>query len=162
MHSILLKYEWFMIQSTKSGQLDLLYFLLEDSFAARPSRYLSSVWREFTRVRWIGGNNALIVQTSRTYFKLVHYIRSILPGWIKISINDWFIFYKIILDTDECSSSPCENGGSCIDQVNSYTCSCPDGYAGRQCGMGTWVSSLHHMITSNCLTIFFPLTDWQL
>ena len=50
---------------TKSGQLDLLYFLLEDSFATRTSRFLSSVWREFTRVRWIGGDNALIVQTRK-------------------------------------------------------------------------------------------------
>ena len=34
---------------SKSGQLDLL--LMEDSFATRPSRFLSSVWREFTSVR---------------------------------------------------------------------------------------------------------------
>ena len=33
----------------------------------RPSRFLSSVWREFTRIRWIGGDNALIVQTSRNF-----------------------------------------------------------------------------------------------
>ena len=29
--------------------------LVEDSFAIRPSRFLSSVWPEFTRVWWMGG-----------------------------------------------------------------------------------------------------------
>ncbi|XP_072017684.1 ficolin-2-like [Amphiura filiformis] len=35
-------------------------------------------------------------------------------------------------DDDECASSPCLNGGTCIDGVNSYTCLCPSGYTGLQ------------------------------
>ena len=38
-----------------------------------------------------------------------------------------------ITDINECSSSPCINGGSCTDQVNGYACSCQPGYTGRQC-----------------------------
>lgn len=32
---------------------------------------------------------------------------------------------------DECWSSPCLNGGVCLDGVADYNCSCVDGYAGK-------------------------------
>ena len=34
---------------------------------------------------------------------------------------------------DECSSDPCENGGTCIDGLNSYSCQCPAGWTGSTC-----------------------------
>ena len=36
------------------------------------------------------------------------------------------------LDTDVCLSSPCENGGTCLDETIS-TCACVQGYAGKHC-----------------------------
>ena len=36
-------------------------------------------------------------------------------------------------DTDECASLPCQNGGTCVDGVDLYTCSCLPGYEGEQC-----------------------------
>ena len=42
----------------------------------------------------------------------------------------------LYLDIDDCASSPCQNGGSCTDQVNSYTCNCADGYDGTNCERG--------------------------
>ena len=39
-------------------------------------------------------------------------------------------------DIDECASSPCQNGGTCVDGVNSYTCNCDVGYAGKNCEPG--------------------------
>eukprot|EP00058_Branchiostoma_floridae_P005483 XP_002590971.1 hypothetical protein BRAFLDRAFT_69478 [Branchiostoma floridae] len=36
-------------------------------------------------------------------------------------------------DIDECSSSPCQNGGVCLNGVNSYHCYCPFGYTGDSC-----------------------------
>jgi hypothetical protein len=36
-------------------------------------------------------------------------------------------------DINECSSSPCRNGATCVDGVNSYTCSCVPGYTGVLC-----------------------------
>eukprot|EP00663_Eupelagonemidae_sp_cell21sb_P007331 gene7331-4234_t len=33
----------------------------------------------------------------------------------------------------ENASSPCENGGSCKDGVNGYTCSCENGWTGERC-----------------------------
>ena len=39
-------------------------------------------------------------------------------------------------DIDECAASPCQNGGTCVDGVNSYTCNCEVGYAGKNCESG--------------------------
>ena len=46
--------------------------------------------------------------------------------WIKI----------IFVDVDECASSQCQNGGTCIDGINVYTCNCVPGYAGENCQNG--------------------------
>uniref|UniRef100_A0A8C2XCD3 Sushi, nidogen and EGF like domains 1 n=1 Tax=Cyclopterus lumpus TaxID=8103 RepID=A0A8C2XCD3_CYCLU len=37
------------------------------------------------------------------------------------------------IDVDECASHPCQNGGTCEDQINSFLCRCPPGYTGIQC-----------------------------
>ncbi|KAJ9585947.1 hypothetical protein L9F63_020404, partial [Diploptera punctata] len=34
---------------------------------------------------------------------------------------------------DECASAPCQNGGTCVDLVNSFRCSCPSGWEGNAC-----------------------------
>lgn len=36
-------------------------------------------------------------------------------------------------DIDECSSSPCQNGGTCHDGQGSFSCSCPVGFSGPTC-----------------------------
>ena len=36
-------------------------------------------------------------------------------------------------EINECLSSPCENGGKCIDVVAGYNCQCPRGYYGPRC-----------------------------
>ncbi|XP_030844927.1 fibropellin-3-like isoform X2 [Strongylocentrotus purpuratus] len=36
-------------------------------------------------------------------------------------------------DIDDCSTTPCMNGGTCADGVNTFTCSCVDGYNGSMC-----------------------------
>ena len=41
-----------------------------------------------------------------------------------------------ISDLDECNSNPCQNYGVCKDDVNHYTCSCLDGFAGLNCETG--------------------------
>ncbi|XP_041922227.1 delta-like protein D isoform X2 [Alosa sapidissima] len=37
------------------------------------------------------------------------------------------------IEVNECSDSPCRNGGSCTDMENTYTCACPPGYYGKNC-----------------------------
>ena len=36
-------------------------------------------------------------------------------------------------NTNECSSNPCLNGGTCDDQINGYTCHCAAGFIGSKC-----------------------------
>nr|XP_020458752.1 protein eyes shut homolog isoform X2 [Monopterus albus] len=37
------------------------------------------------------------------------------------------------IDTNECSSNPCQNQGDCVDRVNSYSCNCKMGFSGLHC-----------------------------
>ncbi len=47
---------------------------------------------------------------------------------------------NIILEINECDSSPCQNGAVCNDMVNQYNCTCADGYIGDHCENGkTWL-----------------------
>lgn len=39
-------------------------------------------------------------------------------------------------DIDDCVNHTCINGGSCVDGVNSYLCSCVKGYTGDRCEKG--------------------------
>ncbi|XP_072285600.1 protein crumbs homolog 1-like isoform X2 [Pyxicephalus adspersus] len=39
------------------------------------------------------------------------------------------------INIDECTSSPCQNGGMCIDLINGYECQCALGYTGVLCAV---------------------------
>jgi jagged-like protein len=41
-----------------------------------------------------------------------------------------------VLDVDECASAPCQNGGTCVDLVDSFRCICPSGWEGNACQFG--------------------------
>jgi len=45
-------------------------------------------------------------------------------------------------DKNECISDPCQNGGTCNDAVNSFTCQCRDGYTGITCETGEFDMSV--------------------
>ena len=47
------------------------------------------------------------------------------------------LFPLFITDINECSSSPCQNNGTCEDQVNGYICLCLDGYEELNCSTNT-------------------------
>ncbi|XP_039488830.1 protein eyes shut isoform X1 [Drosophila santomea] len=36
-------------------------------------------------------------------------------------------------EINECASSPCQNGGVCVDKLAAYACACPMGYTGINC-----------------------------
>ena len=37
------------------------------------------------------------------------------------------------MDIDECASGPCQNGGTCNDTLNAFTCSCNADFFGDEC-----------------------------
>jgi hypothetical protein len=41
-----------------------------------------------------------------------------------------------ITDIDECASTPCANGGTCVDFVNAFNCTCPHPFSGTNCQDG--------------------------
>jgi len=46
------------------------------------------------------------------------------------------------IDIDDCASNLCQNGGSCRDGINGYTCDCEDGYIGENCETGELINVL--------------------
>ena len=59
------------------------------------------------------------------------------------------ILYKTccVTDTDECASDPCENGATCNDMVNMYTCTCAPGYTSTHCEIGMYFNSCFSLIS---------------
>ena len=51
-------------------------------------------------------------------------------------LNNKNRFPFFLSDIDECSSNPCQNGGSCTDQVDGFICTCAAGYTGNACEIG--------------------------
>jgi hypothetical protein len=48
--------------------------------------------------------------------------------------NGYLIFdYNFVLDSNDCISNPCRNGGTCVDECGSHSCSCAPHYTGTNC-----------------------------
>ncbi|XP_067684044.1 fibropellin-1-like [Haliotis asinina] len=46
------------------------------------------------------------------------------PGWYGVNCE---------VNVDDCVSSPCQNGATCIDKHRGYICACPYGFTGERC-----------------------------
>ncbi|XP_004412310.1 PREDICTED: coagulation factor X [Odobenus rosmarus divergens] len=46
-------------------------------------------------------------------------------------------FWNKYRDGDQCESSPCQNEGQCTDGLGEYTCTCSEGYEGKNCELST-------------------------
>lgn len=53
------------------------------------------------------------------------------------------------LDIDECQSSPCGYGATCIDEINGYRCTCPPGRVGPRCQEGISISTYQPLPPKN-------------
>ena len=51
-------------------------------------------------------------------------------------VNLFCEFVFLILDINECASSPCRNGDTCADNINAYNCDCLPGYERPNCNKG--------------------------
>ena len=73
---------------------------------------------------------------------------------LAIIINECYIV-RNILDGDQCFSSPCRNGGVCIDGFLDYSCACVAGYLGKNCQIATDgipPTSSNTIIQHHCIT----------
>ena len=50
-----------------------------------------------------------------------------------------YIYICVLIEINECESSPCLNGASCVDNINRYSCSCLVGYTDPECSTGAVV-----------------------
>lgn len=41
--------------------------------------------------------------------------------------------YNCEVNKNDCAIHSCQNGGTCIDGINSYSCHCPQGFEGKMC-----------------------------
>ena len=58
---------------------------------------------------------------------------------IQITINSVLFLTGSVLslaDINECASNPCLNNGTCVDKINSFHCTCPEGWIGKRCATG--------------------------
>ena len=42
----------------------------------------------------------------------------------------------VLVDIDECASTPCMNGGVCVDGRDLFTCTCAADFTGATCDVG--------------------------
>ena len=59
------------------------------------------------------------------------------PGFFAKQVSSCFVlaqnWNRSDLDFGECSSVPCQNNGTCIDEINRFTCICASGFSGFVC-----------------------------
>ena len=53
--------------------------------------------------------------------------------WPHILLSSAISLFTLYLDYDECTSSPCLNGGSCVNGNRNFSCICPRTHKGRTC-----------------------------
>ncbi len=67
-------------------------------------------------------------------YKLKH--DHLIQTWWQHDFECGRLFSFDIFAVDGCSPEPCENGGVCIAEGNSYSCDCLQPYHGKNCKAG--------------------------
>ncbi|XP_017558120.1 fibulin-7 [Pygocentrus nattereri] len=47
--------------------------------------------------------------------------------------GSWSGVSAVCKDVSQCASNPCQNGGTCVEGVNQYKCTCPHNWTGSRC-----------------------------
>uniref|UniRef100_K1QKZ4 Putative fat-like cadherin-related tumor suppressor-like protein n=1 Tax=Magallana gigas TaxID=29159 RepID=K1QKZ4_MAGGI len=55
-------------------------------------------------------------------------------------------------DINECASNPCQNGGTCFNNINSFSCSCPGHVYGTTCEYGKLRNNTH------CYLLYYSIS----
>ena len=88
------------------------------------------------------------MQTDDSQVSVLHYFSGILKKKNELTHTGLMLHYMpsycvlTSIDVDECVSGPCQNGGTCVDQVNGYLCQCAPGYTDLQCHTGKGTDQL--------------------
>ena len=69
--------------------------------------------------------------------------------------SDTFSILFLLKDIDECVNHTCKNGGSCVDGVNNYSCSCLPGFNGDRCETGRYFSLFIVVLTFSFILFYF-------
>ena len=112
---------------------DQLYHKWVSSVFFRRTFWLEYGWSHCCLVDWIGIMKWIWTKEKR--FAVL-----ILVQFISLSIY--------LPDIDDCSPNPCQNGGTCTDGVNQYTCACAAGYNGINCTTSEYFS---YCVWSGCM-----------
>ena len=65
----------------------------------------------------------------------VYQMRVIFSGNLCKFANFYFLIFSgttCEINVDECSSNPCQNNATCVDDVNGYICECHQGFRGKK------------------------------
>lgn len=96
------------------------------------------------------------------YWKIIHIANSWYSKHNKwgspysfLAVPDVYNF--VFTDLNECYSSPCENGGSCVGDYKNYTCTCTKDWIGRNCEIAH-----SKLFFSDCLNGLFLLYNLSL
>ena len=57
---------------------------------------------------------------------------------------------------DHCDPNPCMNGGTCTSSDSAFQCSCPSGFAGALCQLGTYLTRtiVQHLVSLVCTSLW--------
>ena len=67
-----------------------------------------------------------------------------------------------ISDIDECASNPCQNGGTCKDAVNEFSCACLAGTTGRFCETSKFSREFSSILILSYLPYYFTHATYSL
>ena len=77
-------------------------------------------------------------------------IKNMVPKYCKTKTSSLLVFvFLFTKDTNDCNPDPCQNGGTCTDALNDYSCKCTPGYEGKNCTE----SKYRHILTLDALFI---------
>ena len=77
----------------------------------------------------------IVVQVCKSNF-----IQNVLNDFNSQNIpkTDFFNIFINFSDINDCEHNPCKNGGTCEDGIGAYTCTCPEGFMGVNCGISMY------------------------